>query len=140
MKENYMSVMQGGYNMNIRCNLMFMFFKDRGIDFNVAQITYWRWVTFFFPVFFFCHDTVIFLVYCRNDLFHATCDLFTTPVICLFIQVHNLSIYRIIIIYLWMVGIHHHHTTSLQQQVQNNYRFIRRPQTVQYIILCWYID
>jgi len=29
--------MLGGYNMNIRCNLKFMFCKDRGIVFRVVQ-------------------------------------------------------------------------------------------------------
>jgi len=32
-----LSVMHGGYNMNIRCNEKFMFYEDRSIDFSVCS-------------------------------------------------------------------------------------------------------
>lgn len=35
MKEKCLGVMEGGYNMNIKCDQMFMFGKDLGIDFSV---------------------------------------------------------------------------------------------------------
>jgi len=37
MKEKCLRVMQGGYNMNIRCNQNFMFYEDRSKDFSVCS-------------------------------------------------------------------------------------------------------
>jgi len=33
MKEKRLRVMQGGYNMNIRCDQKFMFYEDRSVRF-----------------------------------------------------------------------------------------------------------
>jgi len=36
MKEKCLRVMQGRYNMNVRCNLKYMSRKDRDTDFSIA--------------------------------------------------------------------------------------------------------
>jgi len=36
-------VMQGGYNMNIRCNQKLMFYEDRNIDFSVCLFREYAW-------------------------------------------------------------------------------------------------
>jgi len=40
-----LSVIHGGYNMNVRCKQKFMFCKDRGIDFSV-----WLCVQYFLGI------------------------------------------------------------------------------------------